>query len=387
MEKKYSILIVDDNENNLKVIGKMLYDQNYKIALAKSGQEALLYVKKSKYDLILLDIMMPIIDGFETCKILKEDPETNPIPVVFLSAKNSPEDIVKGFQLGAVDFITKPFKIEEVLIRISNHIKLTKAQEEIQEKNDALMLMNGKLQEANIKLKEMNDAKDKFFTIISHDLKSPFSSFLSITDNLTKDFHSLAFSDIHDFSKVIHDTANTLYKLLEDLLIWSKTQTGQVPFKPTICNLSEMVNNNIYLHSQSALQKNIELVNNINKDISIFADVNMFNTVLRNAISNSIKYTKKDEDGVVMISSESNKTHVKIVVEDNGVGISKSMMEDIFKLDEQRSTEGTEGERGTGLGLIISKEFVEKNGGEISFESELEKGSKLIFTVPLAIFD
>lgn len=385
MEKKYSILIVDDNENNLKVIGKMLYDQNFKIALAKSGQEALIYVKKTEYDLILLDIMMPLLDGFETCKRIKEDPLTKNIPIIFLSAKNSPEDIVKGFQLGAVDYITKPFKIEEVLVRINNHIQLTKAKEEIQRKNEELSIINKKLSIANVKLQEMNDAKDKFFTIISHDLKSPFSSFLSITNNLTQDFHSLAFSDIHNFSKIIHDTANTLYKLIEDLLVWSRTQTGQVPYKPTICNLLEMINNNLFLQHHTAIQKNIVIENIVSSDISIFADVNMFNTVLRNALSNALKYTRRD--GKITVSCNTDGNLAFISIKDNGIGINPITLETLFKLDEQRATEGTEGEKGTGLGLIISKEFVEKNGGEISISSEIDEGTNLVFSVPLAIFD
>ncbi|MFW5777932.1 MAG: response regulator, partial [Bacteroidota bacterium] len=155
MDKKITILIVDDNHQNLRVVSSFLKDKNYNLALATSGEKTLELLEKIHTDLILLDIMMPEMDGLETCRILKENPKTADIPVIFLTAKNQTEDIVEGFKAGGVDYITKPFNREELLVRIKNHVDLAKA------KN---------------KIIEMNNTRDKLYSIIAHDIKSPLNS-------------------------------------------------------------------------------------------------------------------------------------------------------------------------------------------------------------------
>ena len=161
------VLIVDDIPENLQVLGNILSAYGLDIGVATDGLQALENVKFQKPDLILLDIMMPGMDGFEVCEKLKSNPETSNIPVIFLTAKSQTEDIVKGFEVGAVDYVTKPFNSAELLVRVFNHLELKKAKDKIERQND--------------ELKEMNDAKNKFFSIISHDLRGPFSGLLGLT--------------------------------------------------------------------------------------------------------------------------------------------------------------------------------------------------------------
>lgn len=239
----------------------------------------------------------------------------------------------------------------------------------------------------NKNLAEANQTKDKFFSIIAHDLKSPFNAMLGFSDLLNEKFEKFDTEKQKKFIGLINTNIQNTYKLLENLLLWSSAQRGTIDFNPEKMNLFLISNETIELLRHSAENKSITLINKIDEDICIDADKNMFSIIIRNLISNAIKYTPKD--GRITIKSEvpthyKQQQFVKISVTDTGVGIQKEIQSKLFDIGENTSTKGTENENGTGLGLILCKEFVEKHNGKIWVESEVGKGSEFTFLIPIS---
>ena len=241
------------------------------------------------------------------------------------------------------------------------------------------------LKKSEENLRESNKTKDMFFSIIAHDLKSPFNTMLGFSDLLVNDFDNYDIEQQKKFIGVINKGINNTYKLLENLLIWSRAQQGTIDFNPEPENLHLLASETIGLLGQQYTKKSITLINKVPEDIEIIADRNMLLTILRNLISNAIKFTPKKGKIVVnanLLSNKKEQTYTQISVKDNGLGILKDKQEQIFKISETISTKGTEGETGTGLGLVLCREFVEKHGGKIWVESEEGHGSEFIFTLP-----
>ena len=240
--------------------------------------------------------------------------------------------------------------------------------------------LEDEIKRQNNQLIELIATKDKFFSIIAHDLKSPFNSILGFLELLIKNIEKYDIQKIKRFVETIYNSSVNTYKLLENLLEWSRSQTGGINFKPEFFILEDLIIETLQLAQNPAKTKNIVLDYDISDSLLVFADRNMIHTVLRNLISNAIKFTNKN--GFVTIKAFHQKSHIKVVVIDSGVGISDKAKNKLFKINEKITTLGTEEEKGTGLGLILCKEFVEKNGGEIWVESEINKGSNFIFSIP-----
>jgi PAS domain S-box-containing protein len=230
------------------------------------------------------------------------------------------------------------------------------------------------------KLEELNATKDKFFSIIAHDLKSPFNSMLGFSKLLNDKFDKYDIEKKKDFINVINQGLQDTYKLLENLLTWSQSQRGTIDFKPEKMNLYLICQETSEMLRQSTEDKNIILINKISENTYIEADNDMISLIIRNLISNAIKFTHKG--GKVLIDAKNKQQLIEITMKDNGIGIPKEIQSKLFDIGKNTSTQGTENETGTGLGLILCKEFVEKHGGEIWVESEVDKGSKFIFTLP-----
>jgi PAS domain S-box-containing protein len=237
-----------------------------------------------------------------------------------------------------------------------------------------------KLVKSAEKLKELNNSKDKFFSIISHDLRSPFNALLGISEYTTQFFDDLSKDEIKEATTNLHASAKKVYNLMQNLLEWTQIQTGRLEVEKTKIDLCEISEEILELYSEAAENKKIKLSSDISCTIHLFADKYMIETVLRNLVSNAIKFTYPK--GAVRVRAEVVDDFVKVSVEDTGTGIDPVDQEKLFSIGEQYRMDGTESEKGTGLGLILCKEFVENNGGTLSIESELEKGSKFIFTVP-----
>jgi len=369
---KKLILVVDDNRKNLKLLGQVLKEEGYRITVAQNGVKALTAVNARYPDLILLDIVMPKMNGFETCKELKKNQDTREIPVIFLSSKSEKEDVIDGLKLGAVDYVSKPFNTEELLIRIKTHLDLKEAK-------SIIAVQKADLEQKNSGLKEINSAKDVFFSIITNDLNDLFSSLLSLSDVLTTKTVRLHKQEKDDFIAIIQQYSQQGSTLLRNLFEWSKVQTGKIKFEPEALDLRLLVESNIKItnHDDDAQAKDITLTCDIADNLLVFADSNMLDMIIRNLVSNAIKFTT--EHGKITVSAHKKGKFVKISVTDTGVGIAAKDIDSIFRIDKSHGTNST-----SSLGLILCKELVEKNGGTIWLDSKEWTGTTVYFTLPVA---
>ena len=366
MHTKFKILVVDDIIENIQLLVNLFIKQGYNVLPATNGKQALALAFAKKPDLILLDVQMPEMDGFEVCMQLKANEVTKDIPIIFITARSAPEDIIHGLSFGAVDYITKPINTEEVSIKVKNHLELKRS-------HDVINLQNEKLA-------ELNATKDKFFSIIAHDLKSPISNFIGVTKVLVDHFDDLTGDETVEFLTLLNDSASRLYSLLENLLEWSRCQRGTIPFNPMFYNVTKVIEEVAGSLSISLEKKKIELAISADPELEAMFDSNMLKTILRNFISNAIKFS--NPGGMIRVEVLLDKTGVCFEVVDFGVGMDKRILNSLFKLDSIKSTPGTANETGTGLGLTLCKEFVEKHGGQITVESEVGYGSKFMFNLP-----
>ncbi len=239
------------------------------------------------------------------------------------------------------------------------------------------------LKESNKNLKELNATKDKFFSIVAHDLRSPFQSLLGFAEILSTEIDSFSKEDIVNFSKELNENLRNLYGLLDNLLHWSMMQRNLIEFNPAKVDLHELVNKIIRLLHQSAKNKNISIINQINPGTFAYADIDMVRLVIQNLLINAIKFTKTD--GHIVVTAIDKAEFVQITVQDDGMGIDPEKVADMFSFKKIFSTKGTEGEKGTGLGLPLCKEFVERNDGRIWVESKPGNGSKFVFNLKKSI--
>ncbi len=239
--------------------------------------------------------------------------------------------------------------------------------------------LNDKLAESEEKLKQMNATKDKFFSIIAHDLRNPVSAFTELTNLLASKGEEMSSEERMEFTQDLNKSSKQMSALLDNLLQWARAQSGRIEFNPDIIYIDKLVENIFYLLKVTADKKRIKLINRVQPETVAIGDENMIHTVLRNLISNAIKFT--NARGRVTISSEIIDKQVYIYIEDNGVGIREENLDTLFRPDVYNSTRGTNNEKGTGLGLLICKEFIETNGGSVWAESELGNGTKFTFTL------
>ncbi|PKP46890.1 MAG: hybrid sensor histidine kinase/response regulator [Bacteroidetes bacterium HGW-Bacteroidetes-11] len=353
-----NILIVDDVPANLKVLGGILKEDGYKIRPVLNGELALQVAAKERPDLIILDIMMPDMDGYEVCRRIKASPGLNDIPVIFISALSDTQDLVRAFISGGIDYITKPFQSEEVRARVSTHIRISRQSQELQ---------------------RLNDEKDKFFSIIAHDLRGPIGAFKQSLELITGK------TNLNENVKAklleqLKSSAKTTYNLLENLLNWAMSQADKVNIEPRNFILNQAIHENIELLLPLANQKQIDLTATVDDSQIVFADPDSIKLVIRNLLSNAIKFTPNH--GAISISATGNGNMVEVTMQDTGVGMNKDIADKLFTSNEYYSSSGTNNEKGSGLGLVLVKDFVERNGGQIRVESAVNEGSKFIFTLP-----
>jgi len=361
-----TILVIDDSPVNLRLFLDQLAQAGFETLIAPGGKRALQQLEHVTPDLILLDILMPEMDGFETCLHLKASDATKDIPVIFMTASSDTLDKIKAFEVGAVDYITKPFNYEEAIARIKTHLTIRKLQQQ--------------LEIQNARLRELNESKDTFLSMISHDLRSPFSSLRGLIQLAAENIEGWSKDKIEDTIRLLSNSTDNLHALIENLLTWSRIQRGVIEFQPQTIDLRKIILQDIELFTPIAEQKNIHLHSLIEKELSAYGDVNMVDAVIRNLISNALKFTYSE--GSVKITVSKDKHSVKIAVTDDGIGLSQNNILKLFRIDARYKQLGTDREKGTGLGLILCKEFIEKNGGEFGVESVPEQGSTFFFTLP-----
>jgi len=354
------IFIAEDSPESLKVLYQFLKAEEYRISAVGNGKKALEMIPKLLPDLILLDIMMPEPDGYTVCEQLQKNPVTKEIPIIFLTARTEKKEIVKGFEMGAVDYITKPFYGAELLARINTHLELKFSRQA---------------------LKELNATKDKFFSIIAHDLKNPLQGLLSSAEVLHSFFDAFNEEKKKELIRRFYDSSQQFAALLKNLLTWSMSQQGKINLKRQKLDIGKAVEENLDLMKEEAGKKDIALSSQSDRNAFVWADKNMINTVLRNLLSNALKFT--NPGGEVNVKTEIFEDQVKISISDNGIGIPPEDIPNLFRLDVHLSRNGTVGEKGTGLGLILCKEFVEKNSGTISITSIPRDGTTFNIFLPL----
>lgn len=474
---KSTVLIVDDQPKNLQLAASVL-NAHYKLLLADGGQKALKIAAEKQPDLILLDVMMPGISGYEVCQQLKENPQTAAIPVIFLTAKNEEEDILQAFEVGGVDYVTKPFKAREVLARIKTQISLRQAEKRLRQVIDLvphrlfakdaedrivlannataafynstveelvgkqepevengtylqntdetnnceeqLKLSNGKthyyqttklpftfsgtelpalleiavdvtalkeqqqeISDLNRSLMQHNTYKDKLLSIIAHDLRGPLGGAVGLLDLIHKNQEKLSKEKILDYVAKLKDSTGHTLELLNNLLLWTQNQFERVSIKPTNLNLHTELQRVLKQLSHQASAKQVQLHCNASQTLQVHADADMLQTILRNLISNAIKFTPGGKS--VHITAEATLGFMDVQVQDEGVGISE---ENLQKLQQEtpvnHSTFGTNREKGSGLGLSLCRDFIKLHGGQLHIKSTEGVGSCFSFTIPAA---
>jgi two-component system, sensor histidine kinase and response regulator len=368
-----TILIVDDTPANLDLLGAMLADEGYDVRPAINGQVALMAVRASLPDLILLDINMPGKNGYEVCQELKADEQTAEVPIIFLSALDEIADKVRAFQVGGVDYITKPFQFEEVLARVENQLTLYRQRREIEE-----------LREKERRyFEELNKMKDQFVNTVSHDLKNPINNIMGYAEMLLEDEDPIDdLDEIRDIVARILYSSQQMYALVTDLLDLAKIEAGMaLTLNPV--PLNKFLDEHVKDFELLARHKQIKLIYSPPEtEIIVTIDSSRLGQVLSNLLSNAIKYTP--EAGEVEIVTEIDGDYILIRIVDTGLGIPTEDVPHLFdKFYRVRREEHLTSE-GTGLGLSIAKAIVEKHSGKIWAESELGAGSVFNIALPVA---
>ena len=363
----YKILIVDDVVSNVLLLKILLTNEKFQVCTANCGTMCIEQCKAEKPDLILLDVMMPDISGFDTAVILKKNPETADIPIIFLTALNNPSDLVKGFQVGANDFLTKPFNKEELVVRVMHQITLVAAKRLIQKQNE--------------ELRATISNRDKMYSVIAHDLRSPMASIRMVLNLVVSAMSpELIGPELFELLDKANRESEECHDLLDNLLKWTKSQTGRLNVVLQDLDLGDIIPGVVEIFDMIAQTKKIKLVYNAPSDsIVVRADNDMFKTVVRNFLSNAIKFSP--EDSSIEITLQKEGEFAKVSVCDHGVGIAPERIANIFRKGE--TTYGTGGEEGSGLGLQLCADFSRKIGGDVKVESELGKGSVFSVYVPL----
>ena len=362
----YKILIVDDVVSNVLLLKILLSNEKFQVCTANSGEACIEQTKAEHPDLILLDVMMPGIDGFQTAGILKKNPETQNIPIIFLTALNNPSDLVHGFQVGASDFLTKPFNKEELIVRVMHQIELVAAKRLIERQNAELRATIGN--------------RDKMYSVIAHDLRSPMASIRMVLNLVvTAVSPETVGPELFELLDKANKESEDVHDLLDNLLKWTKSQTGRLNVVTQDLDLDDIVPGVVDIFEMIAMTKNIKLQYQGCGSLVVRADNDMLKTVIRNFMSNAVKFSPEGSTIEVLVKPEGD--FARVSVRDHGVGIAADRIGSIFHKGE--TTYGTGGEEGSGLGLQLCADFARKNGGDVMVESTEGQGSTFSFTIPL----
>ena len=365
---EYKILIVDDVMSNVLLLKVLLTNEKFAIATASNGRQALEQVEKENPDLVLLDVMMPDMSGFEVAQHLKSNPNTADIPIIFLTALNSTADIVKGFQVGANDFISKPFNKEELIIRVTHQISLVAAKRLILSKTE--------------ELQRTIAGRDKLYSVIAHDLRSPMGSIKMVLNMLILNLPSEKIgAEMYELLTMANQTTEDVFSLLDNLLKWTESQIGKLNVVYQDVDLVEVTDGVIEIFSMVASLKKIRIHEMKPEKMMVNADIDMLKTVVRNLLSNAIKFSKENSE--VLVKMEEVDGMAVVSVQDYGCGISEEGQKKLLHTDTHFSTFGTNNEEGSGLGLLLCKDFVVKNGGKLWFTSKEGEGSIFSFSIPV----
>jgi two-component system sensor histidine kinase/response regulator len=357
---KSRILVVDDISKNLQVVGTMLRNEGYHVMPATSGPQALERAHAQPPDLILLDLMMPGMDGLEVCQRLKAEPLTRQIPVIFLTASNEMEHLMKGFEVGAVDYITKPFNAPELLARVRTHLELKHARE---------------------RLREMNEEKNEFMGIAAHDLRNPLSAIKGYSEMMIEDAQALSHRELEENGRRVLETAARMAEMVQNLLDANRIERGEMQLNVALTDLGPLLQPVIETQRARATAKQQTIQLQLPPTpATALVDASITVQVLENLVSNAVKYSPPGKN--IFVRLQSSATTVRCEVQDEGPGLSAEDQKKLFGKFARLSARPTGGEHSTGLGLSIVKKMVEAMNGKVWCESELGRGATFIVELP-----
>lgn len=372
---KGNILIVDDTPNNLRLLSSMLTQQGYEVRSAISGAVALMAVRTVHPDLILLDINMPKMGGYEVCEHLKADPQTQEIPVIFLSALSEAIDKVRAFQVGGVDYITKPFQVEEVLARVENQLTLRRMQIELQQaKSEALKALEQE--------KELNRLKTEFVSMISHDFRSPLTSIRGFSELLRQtdlsNRQALSPEIQGRYFEKIDGAIDHLLHLLDEVLLIGSLESGKAQYEPIEIDLVDFCQELVEVLQIHTADHQLQLICKSACNL-VEVDPTLLRQILTNLIGNAIKYSP--DGGIIQFTLDCQDGWATFHIQDQGIGIPAANQPHLFETFYRCNNVGSI--KGTGLGLAIVKRCVDTHHGRISIASTEGSGTTVTVTLPL----
>jgi two-component system sensor histidine kinase/response regulator len=361
------ILIVDDDRLNVRILTSILGPERYELQAAHSGEEALELYETFKPDLVLLDVVMPGINGFETCRTLRSRHGDMLAPVIFITAKSQSDDIVEGLAAGGVDYLPKPFKAREALARLRTHLQNR--------------LLNEQQRQLVGQLSTANAAKNKLLGMVAHDLRNPLASIRGLADFLCDGTVGQLTPDQLDLVKTIQETSQSMLSMVNELLDLSVIESGELKIHPELRPIAELLNKSVYLNNINAAKKGSRIeLGTLDAAVELNLDGDKARQVIDNLLSNAIKFSPPNS--VIRVSTESSDAYYSILVQDQGPGIPEGERHKLFKDFSQTSVKPTAGEKSTGLGLAICKRIMEAHGGSIGAESSPAGGSIFKITFP-----
>jgi two-component system sensor histidine kinase/response regulator len=386
--KRQTILIVDDNPKN-RAICEEIFEEDFDLLHAEDGLTALRLSREKHPDVVLLDIMMPGINGYEVCQRMKADPETGHIPVIIVSAKGQTDEIIEGFDSRADDYIVKPFVNSELRARVRATLRLKQAQDELQEANRKLHEHTRKLEEANERLKELDRIKAGFTAMLVHDLRSPLSV-VQVTLQMLESDALVSQSEYQTLIRESLTSCNELFELTSDLMEIFRSESTTMALSLSRISLERLVEDPFRQATVLAKKKDISLDLRLPEEAAtIRADTYKLQRALTNLLSNAVKFTPRG--GTIglhvsllkLTSGDDASSEILIEVIDSGDGIPPHDLPFIFDPYYQANTQNTG--MGSGLGLAIVKRIVAAHGGEVSVKSRLGQGSRFSIRLPLGI--
>lgn len=376
-QNNINILIVDDRPENLLVLEEILSDGNRTFLKATTGNQALKLVLEHNIGLILLDVQMPEMDGFEVASLLKANPDTSEIPIIFITALSKEDHyIIRGLETGAVDYLTKPLNADIVRAKV-------KVFEELWHSREQQRIQLAEMKRLNSELVEVNKQKDYLLGMASHDLRNPVAAISQICDLIFPEIESSISEQNFEMLQYIKKSSDYMLLLLSDLLDVAKIQSGKLIIQPKAININDYAENICKLNQFIADRKNIriELLKDFQEHTILFDGVRI-EQVINNLISNAIKFSPPGSR--ILLSFVANAEVLKVSVKDDGPGIPKQEQEKLFKAFQRLSVQPTGGEKSTGLGLAISHSIIKQHNGSLGVNSEPGSGTEFFFSIPLS---
>lgn len=354
------ILIVDDEPANIFFLKGILEGEGYRVITASNGMECLDILKDTRPDVILLDIMMPVISGIEVLEKIQKNVNTKNIPVIMVTAKTESTDVEEALDKGAVEYIKKPIDEIELLARLRTTLRI--------KKNEDI-------------LREMLQSKKDFINIISQDLREPFSSISGFAEMLyyDKELVNNLNSYHKNFLKYIIRTSHNIVDYFNKILNWTNLEGKEIKLRLGDINLLKLINSSVVVYQTLITEKKLKIVNEVDEDLIVKVDKTYFRQVINNLISNAVKFTP--DKGEIKISSDKDRKNIKLVISDTGLGIHDIEPEVMFSRFINTPARGTRGEKGTGLGLGICKKILDAHGFDITYKSEPREGTDFIITM------